>query len=253
MILETLILLEDARSKGLFEEIAAALSEERWLSTQETAYALIAAVPYMRGAGNGSLALEASIAGRTGSASFTTPLHQLDMGSLAGNSAPYRAVNRSSSPVYVRVTVRGLPEEGLEPAMAEGLALSVEYRDREDRQADPSSAKTGDDMEVRVTVKNTTLRKVSEIALVHPLPASWEIVNYRLGGDDSSAAQFKYQDIRDDRIMTYFDLERGAEKTVVFMVNKTYGGSYFRPAVHAYAMYDESIRALVPGVRASGR
>ncbi|MDR2370190.1 MAG: alpha-2-macroglobulin [Treponema sp.] len=253
MILETLILLEDARGRGLFEEIAAALSEERWLSTQETAYALIAAVPYMRGAGNGPLALEASIAGRAGNVSFTAPLHQLDMGSLAGDSAPYRAVNRSSSPVYVRVTVRGLPEEGLEPAMADGLSLNVEYRDREGKQVNPSSAKTGDDMEVRVTVKNTALRKVSEIALVHPLPASWEIVNYRLGGDDSSAARFKYQDIRDDRIMTYFDLERGEEKTVVFMMNKAYGGSYFQPAVHAYAMYDESIRALVPGVRASGR
>jgi uncharacterized protein YfaS (alpha-2-macroglobulin family) len=249
MILETLILLEDARSKGLFEEIAAALSEERWLSTQETAYALIAAVPYMRSAGDGALALDVSIAGRTGNASFTASLHQLDMGSLAGNSASYRAVNRSSSPVYVRVTVRGLPEEGLEPAMADGLALRVEYWDDEGRQADPSSVKSGGDMEVCVTVRNTSLREVSEIALVHPLPASWEIVNYRLGGDDSSAAQFKYQDIRDDRIMTYFDLERGAEKTVVFMVNKTYGGSYFRPAVHAYAMYDESIRALVPGVK----
>jgi uncharacterized protein YfaS (alpha-2-macroglobulin family) len=108
-------------------------------------------------------------------------------------------------------------------------------------------------MEVRVTVKNNTLRKVSEIALVHPLPASWEIVNYRIGGDDSSVAQYKYQDIRDDRVMTYFDLERGEEKTVVFMVNKTYGGNYFQPAVHAYAMYDESIRALVPGVKIQSR
>jgi uncharacterized protein YfaS (alpha-2-macroglobulin family) len=253
MILETLILLEDTRSKGLFEEIAAALSEERWLSTQETAYALIAAVPYMRGAGDGPLTLEASIAGRTGNASFTAPLHQLDMGSLAGDSAPYRAVNRSASPVYVRVTVRGLPEEGLEPAMADGLALKVEYRNGEGKQVNPSSAKMGEDMEVRVTVKNNTFRKVSEIALVHPLPASWEIVNYRLGGDDASAAQFEYQDIRDDRIMTYFDLERGAEKTVVFMVNKAYGGSYFQPAVHAYAMYDESIRALAPGVKIQSR
>jgi hypothetical protein len=49
--------------------------------------------------------------------------------------------------------------------------------------------------------------------------------------------------------MTYFDLNRGEAKTVTFRVNKTYGGNYFRPAVHAYAMYDESIRALVPGIR----
>ncbi|MDR1106978.1 MAG: alpha-2-macroglobulin [Treponema sp.] len=254
MILETLVLLEDTgRSKALFEEIAAALSAEAWLSTQETAYALIAAVPYMKGQSGGTITVEASVAGRSGSAAFTSPVHQLAMGDLPGTSGPYRAVNRSGSPVYVRVTVRGIPPEGSEPAMAEGLALAVEYRDADGKAVNPSAVKTGDDMEVRVTVKNNTYQKVSEIALVHPLPASWEIINYRLGGEgsdsSSSASQFKYQDIRDDRVMTYFDLERGAEKTVSFMINKTYGGSYFQPAVHAYAMYDESIRALVPGLR----
>jgi hypothetical protein len=49
--------------------------------------------------------------------------------------------------------------------------------------------------------------------------------------------------------MTYFDLDAGAEKTIRFRVNKTYGGSYFRPAIHAYAMYDESVAAVIPGLR----
>jgi uncharacterized protein YfaS (alpha-2-macroglobulin family) len=104
-------------------------------------------------------------------------------------------------------------------------------------------------MEVQVKVRNSYAQAVSEIALVHPLPASWELINYRLAGEDTPAAAYKYQDIRDDRVMTYFDLARGAEMTVVFRVNKTYGGIYFRPAIHAYAMYDESIRALIPGAR----
>jgi hypothetical protein len=49
--------------------------------------------------------------------------------------------------------------------------------------------------------------------------------------------------------MTYFDLDSGAVKTIQIRVNKTYGGSYFRPAIHAYAMYDESVAALIPGTR----
>ncbi|MDR2144278.1 MAG: hypothetical protein LBP29_07910, partial [Treponema sp.] len=85
--------------------------------------------------------------------------------------------------------------------------------------------------------------------LVHQLPASWEIINERLGEGGSSPSSFTYQDIRDDRIMTYFDLDAGAEKTIRFRVNKTYGGSYFRPAIHAYAMYDESVAAVIPGLR----
>jgi uncharacterized protein YfaS (alpha-2-macroglobulin family) len=112
----------------------------------------------------------------------------------------------------------------------------------------PDALKPGDDMEVRVTVRNSYAQTVPEIALVHPIPASWEIINFRLAGE-TSAASYKYQDFRDDRVMTYFDLNRGEEKTVSFRVNKTYAGKYFRPAIHAYAMYDESISALVPGVR----
>jgi uncharacterized protein YfaS (alpha-2-macroglobulin family) len=50
-------------------------------------------------------------------------------------------------------------------------------------------------------------------------------------------------------VMTYFNLNRNEERTITFRVNKAYEGSFFRPAIHVYAMYDESIRALIPGVR----
>jgi hypothetical protein len=87
-------------------------------------------------------------------------------------------------------------------------------------------------------------RAVQELALVHLLPAGYEIINTRLGGAGDASSSFKYQDIRDDRVMTYFDLARGAAKTVSFTVNRVYAGSFFRPAIRAYAMYDESIAAI---------
>jgi uncharacterized protein YfaS (alpha-2-macroglobulin family) len=117
-------------------------------------------------------------------------------------------------------------------------------------------------MEVRVTVRNTQTQPVPEIALVHALPASWELINYRLGdtsadgtaaNSDANAtappASYKYQDIRDDCVMTYFDLAPGAAKTIRFHVNRAYNGNFFRPAIQVYAMYDESISALIPGRR----
>jgi uncharacterized protein YfaS (alpha-2-macroglobulin family) len=51
--------------------------------------------------------------------------------------------------------------------------------------------------------------------------------------------------------MTYFDLASGEKKVIRFTVNRAYGGNYFMPAIHAYAMYDESIHALIPGTRTS--
>jgi uncharacterized protein YfaS (alpha-2-macroglobulin family) len=253
MILETLVLLGDTgRTRPLFEELSNALSSDAWLSTQETAYALIAMTPYMQGgAGADELTVDYTLEGRTTTVSFRTPVIQCELGSLAGASAVFAARNRNTIPVYARIVVKGLPEEGAEPAISEGLSLQVEYRDAGGNLTHPDALKLGDDMEVRVTVRNDQRRQVPEIALVHPVPASWELINSRLaGGEDSGASSaFKYQDIRDDRVMTYFDLERGASKTIRFRVNKTYGGTYYRPAIHAYAMYDESIRALVPGVK----
>ena len=253
MILETLLLLnsqeEIGRTKQLFEEITNTLSQDTWLSTQETAYALIAIVPYMSGnSGSGTMTLDYSVSGKTGNISFTAPVAERSFENVTGTSAALSVTNRSSSPVYVRYTAKGLPVEGKEPALSEGLSLAVEYRDANRVLITPENLKLGEDMEISVRVRNTFSQSVEEAALIIPIPASWEIVNTRLGGSASSS-NFRYQDIRDDRVMTYFDLNRGEERTITFRVNKAYEGSFFRPAIHVYAMYDESIRALIPGVR----
>jgi uncharacterized protein YfaS (alpha-2-macroglobulin family) len=254
MILETLVLLGDTeRTMPIFEDLSGALASGNWLSTQETAYALIAMAPYVQaGAGTGQLSLEYTLGG--GSAipvSFDAPVFQREAETLPGASTAFTVRNRSAVPVYARIVVKGLPEEGAEPAIQAGLSIQVEYRGPGGNRIGPDDLEPGEDMEVRVTVRNESRRDVSEIALVHPLPAAWELVNSRLAeGSDGTSSTFKYQDIRDDRVMTYFDLNRGQSKSVSFRVNKTYGGNYYRPAIHAYAMYDESIRALLPGVKA---
>jgi uncharacterized protein YfaS (alpha-2-macroglobulin family) len=259
MILETLVLLNSGqgssqedlgRTHTLFEEITRTLSSDSWLSTQETAYALIAVAPYIQAnAGTGELTLDFTAAGRSESISFNSPSAEELFGNVTGTRTPFTVTNRSNSPVYARFTARGLPEEGSEPALSEGLALVVEYRDINGRIVNPDNLNIGDDMDVILRIRNSYARTVEEIALVVPVPASWEIINTRLAGGSSSSLAFRYQDIRDDRVMTYFNLNRGEERTIRFRVTKAYEGSFFRPAIHAYAMYDESIRALIPGVR----
>ncbi|MDR2786511.1 MAG: alpha-2-macroglobulin, partial [Treponema sp.] len=253
MILETLALLgETVKARPLLEEISGALSSEDWLSTQETAYALIAAVPFVQGiAGKEAIRVEYGLGTASESAVFQSASARFPLTIPPGETIPFHVANLSEVPVYARISATGLPPEGAEPAMSAGLDLRVEYRDLLGKPVDPDAIKVGDDMEIRVNVRNTGLRAVPEIAVIHPLPVSWEIINYRLAGGGDSAS-YDYQDIRDDRVMTYFDLDRGGQKSIVFRVNRAYGGAYFRPAVHAYAMYDESIRALVPGKAVPG-
>ncbi len=255
MILEAMNTIGiQSRGKELMDDISRALASDNWLSTQETAYAFIAVTPYLQGTTAGdTVTLEYTLQGTTKNISFATPVQQIELGSLQDTTASMSIRNRSGNRIYARIITKGLPPEGTEPSLANGLSLSVEYRNMNRSVIDPNSLPVGEDMEISVRVRNIDTKDIPEVALVHIIPASWEIINTRLGDNNYSggSSSFKYQDIRDDRVMTYFNLSRGSEKTVTFRVNRTYQGNYFRPAIHAYAMYDESIQAMIPGVKYS--
>ena len=56
-----------------------------------------------------------------------------------------------------------------------------------------------------------------------------------------------YQDIRDDRIYTYFDLGEGERKTFTVQLNAAYLGRYYLTGAYCEAMYDNSISAMKKG------
>jgi alpha-2-macroglobulin len=61
------------------------------------------------------------------------------------------------------------------------------------------------------------------------------------------SSAFDYQDIRDDRVFTYFFLAPTETRTYRVMLTATYAGSYYLPAVSCEAMYDKSIYARKKG------
>jgi alpha-2-macroglobulin len=89
---------------------------------------------------------------------------------------------------------------------------------------------------------------LQELALAHLFASGWEIHNERLDTfRRSTPSPFEYQDIRDDRVYTYFGLKAGETKTVEVMVNASYLGRYYLPMVSVEAMYDASLNARVRG------
>lgn len=254
MILETLSLVGDSsRAGALLAEVSARLASDAWLSTQETAYALIAVLPYAAPAAAGTpLDAAASFAGKTLSTVSGAAIASLDFGPVPGTSGELQVKNRTRFPLHARFVRRGVPAEGSERERSDGLSLTIAYRDLAGAAVEPEAVAQGSDVEVRARVVNTGFGDLKNVALVQALPASWEIMNYRLAkvvepGADEKAPAWTYQDVRDDRVMTYFDLPARGEKEIVFRANRSYAGTFYLPAAHAYAMYDESIRAVVPG------
>lgn len=61
----------------------------------------------------------------------------------------------------------------------------------------------------------------------------------------SSAAT--YQDIRDDRVYTFFNIKEGEILYYYIQLNATYPGKYYLPSTLCQAMYDNTITASSAG------
>jgi uncharacterized protein YfaS (alpha-2-macroglobulin family) len=107
----------------------------------------------------------------------------------------------------------------------------------------------GQDITIVTEVINTsTVTNYQQVALSHVLPGGFEINNARMTGESATQkVEYNYQDIRDDRILTYFALAKGQTKTFTYRVTGAYAGRFRLPSVRVEAMYDASIQALIPG------
>ena len=87
------------------------------------------------------------------------------------------------------------------------------------------------------------------LALTQVFPSGWEINNLRLSGDEDlqASAAYRYQDVRDDRVFTYFDLAAHERKTFRVLLTATYAGEYYLPAITCEAMYDRGIYGRIKG------
>jgi len=58
----------------------------------------------------------------------------------------------------------------------------------------------------------------------------------------------EYQDIRDDRVLTYFDIPRSARQVYRVRLTAAYQGRYYLPTTGCEAMYDNTISASKAGM-----
>lgn len=255
------------RGLPLFRQIADELSSGSGLSTQSLSYALVAALPFMKEAVAGSSTVLYSYDGGLGTVPISRALTRIALDTTKASIA-MDLENDGPSAVYARLVARGTPAPGSEEIRSEGLALAARFLDASNTTVDPSRAALGDDLIVEIAIRNTSGEDLSDLALSFRSPSGWEITNLRLGedagaagstgrsgsgsGSGSAAALFDYQDIRDDRVLTYFALKRGETRRFKLYVNKTYDGEFFLPAMVAEAMYKPEIYAVLPG-RALGK
>ena len=248
IILECLNLMgKRTETFTVLKDIAAQLSSDRWFSTQTTAYALLSISEYLsRNATTKQLTYSYILDGKevNKKASKAFSLEYLKTG-LGDKSISLK--NSSGAVNFVRLTVEGIPEVGPTTDAESNLKIAVSYYTLSGAAVNPEKLQQGTDLVCEVRVNNPGLKgQYTNLALVEIFPSGWEIINPRMIGDGDDAP-FTYQDIRDDRVYTYFNLGAGETKIFKMMLNSSYAGKFYLPAITCEAMYDASISARRKG------
>lgn len=250
MILETMVLMkkEDEGLK-LLKEISSSLSKAYWLSTQETAYSLIAIAGYHKKykASNG-ISFTFTEKGRAHSVKSAKPFVQMQLAQKAKRSVEATTVsNKGEGVLFVRVIRAGVPLQGDTNTISRNLNLKIKYADLEGRELDPKTIRQGTEFRMIVEIKNPgTKGYQADMALSQLIPGGWEIRNERMFGN-GNVQNYTYRDYKDDRVYTYFNLGAGSQTTYEVLLTATYQGTFYQPAVVAENMYDHEVIASLPG------
>ena len=254
MILETLTLLKDnTRAANLVKYISEALSKGRWYGTQTVSYCLLAIGKFI---GEGEVGEGLKFAyqlgnGKSVNAGSNNPIFQIEV-PVDGNQARKLSIkNTAGKTLFARLILTGQPVAGQETAEKKDLNMEIVYRAMNGQPIDPSNIPQGTDFVAEVTVSHPGIRPIpyEEMALTQIFPSGWEIINSRLDGFQSfkNTSVPEYQDFRDDRVNTFFDVYRKNRYTYRVQLNAAYQGRYYLPATTCEAMYDNSIYARQPG------
>lgn len=231
----------------LVKKIAEKMSNKNyWMSTQTTSWCLIGISEFAKISAAGSgVNVSVDVAGNRFRVDGNKYLNQITLVE-PDKQGKISVSNNGDNPLFIRLIKTGVPLEGNEVASEANISMTVAYKNMQGQTINIAELKQGTDFYAEITVSNPGQRgNYEELAVTQIFPSGWEILNNRLDDTDNLTGGFKpeYQDIRDDRVMTYFDLASGTKATFKVFLNASYQGTYYQPAVAVQAMYDNSIAA----------
>ncbi|WP_203257486.1 Ig-like domain-containing alpha-2-macroglobulin family protein [Hyunsoonleella ulvae] len=251
MALETMVLTKNPKTRDLAETIAKSLSSDKWMSTQTTAYSLLAMAKMVGANGGKALHVSYNINGSSETIQTKNAVAQRQLKIVDGSNA-IAINNKENNVVYVRVLNSGKLPLGQELVEKRGLSVSVQYKDLQGSTIDITKLMQGQDFVATVSVSNLKNYNINDVALTQIFPSGWEIVNTRFTAfGDTTSNKARHIDIRDDRVNFYFDLSKSgnsnSSKTFSVMLNASYLGSYYLPGIQAEAMYDNDFLVRTKG------
>ncbi len=266
IILEALTLFEEWNKADLmYDEMVSDLSEGSWFSTQTLGYTLLSLGKYLM---KNKIAFRDEDTPIKGYVLFpNNKKESFDFKGLKKTIVVNDGFGKDLKvfidngvklgKIYVTLQWDGIPLKSLEKDLSENLEIDVTWLNEGGKNIDPSLLKQGTSFWAHFKVRPGIYSSgnLTELALVQIIPAGWEIENIRLSGEDKPSWMGKwvlgrevYTDIRDDRIMWFFDMP-GRSKGLDFVVklNCVTAGKFILPPSIFEAMYNNRYRAVKKG------
>ncbi len=243
MALETMVAINDSQTREIAEYIAKRLSSKTWMSTQSTAYSLLAMAKMLSKNGGKALRLNYTLnSNQPQTIDTKNAISQRTLDIKNGNNQIV-VNNTKNATIYARIISSGKLPLGEEISEKRGLNVTITYKDSHGKLIDIKKLQQGQDFVATVKVSNQKNEPINDIALTQIFPSGWEIVNTRFTAfGDATTNQADYTDIRDDRVNFYFNLDKssrnGSTKSFNVLLNASYLGSYYLPGTQVEAMYD---------------
>jgi len=253
ILLNALTMVEDKTNAAtVARSVAQKLGSQGWYATYSLSYGIWSVAGYLRKyppAGN--INATYVVNGKTIEVNEPRSAHYVEFGPKT-NLQSTKITNRSNGVLYINMVQKGKPALFDQTTQADNISLAISYTDKNGNKINPANLKKGTEFYAIATVKNTSAytTELQELALTQIFPSGWEIVNDRLqeGVVDDGSHYFDYQDIRDDRVNTFFDLKYQSAKSFRTKLIAAYSGKSFIPASTCSAMYNNTVSARVPGM-----
>ncbi len=212
---------------------------ERYLSTQEKVWSLLATHAMLDGGSFGNLTLNG--------AAIDAPLVKMVEDDTA--FVPVRIRNEGDRPATITLTTFGVPEVP-EPAGGKGYGITRRYFDMDGNPVELSEVEQGARLVAVLTVQPFA-KSAARLIVDDPLPAGFEIDNPNLmrGGDIRALdwlelkGSARHTEFRQDRFIAAIDWRSEDAFRLGYIVRAVSPGQYHHPAASVEDMYRPEYRA----------
>lgn len=247
LILSILAQMEHSdRVDRFYNDFVKNVNKDRYLSTQEKGFVLMGCYYYLRvfdDKGNRELDYEINSTlhnkreklKNNASASFQWNPEQITDDAVI--------MNKAAGKLYVTKTERAISKNLKTAAANNVLDMSVSYRDLNGKTINHADLKQGTEFTITVKIHNTDINDQEGLALALRMPSGWELINPRMYTTASNGDEFTYQDFRDDKVYTFFDIGDKAYARYSFRVKAILKGSFHMPPITVENMYRGEVNA----------